>query len=92
MLEHKKYTPLLAAQFLELVSRGHRTTTAAAAAGLSISVIHLWRTTRPGFDAAYEIARINSAKLPALPTGDCLLQWEKLFSAPAPSPPVPDVC
>lgn len=94
-----KYTERLAAQFLELIARGHLATTAAEAIGISTNCVQLWRKQRPGFADAYTAARQEADALPALPDGRCLKRWEFMLTDAAsqkiapqsPNPPSPGV-
>lgn len=81
-----KYTERLAAQFLELIARGHLATTAAEAIGVTPNCIQLWRRSRPGFADAYASARQEASTLPALPDGRCLKRWESRLADAAPFP------
>jgi len=74
-----KYTERLAAQFLELVARGHTVAVAAQAIDVTPGCIQLWRRTRPGFDSAYQRARRHAEALPTLPDGVSLIPWERML-------------
>ena len=87
-----KYSPQLAAQFLELVARGRSVTAACHAVSITDSAVQQWRRAHPAFRAAYAIAQ-HEAKTPALPAGECLARWEKIIlESEAPHLPAANVC
>lgn len=77
-----KYTDRLAAQFLELIARGHLVRAAANVAGVTVACIGLWRKNRPGFRLAFESAIEAGAvaRAPSLPEGRCLKRWESMIA------------
>ncbi len=75
-----KYTDRLAAQFITLVASGHLIADACAAIDCTPAAIHAWRKSVPGFDTAFEQAKRDGLKPPALPAGPSVARWEKFLT------------